>query len=500
VSSLDGQQRLTAFAIGLNGSYWRRKRGKWRDKPESYSEYHLYLNVAADPDRDLTLSEEMQYLFKFRSRESSSDVDEVWMKVEDIHCRPEEELLQRAEGAGAPLDIVKTNMRCVKCALRYEKRLAIEQVSAMPERTALSLFIRRNSGGVPLKRSEIIFSQLAVYWEEGHPKEEIEEYQLELANEFGKYGFGFSKTFLVRALLMLADERPSFRVENFSSETIGKMEEVWRNEAFKSAIGGAVNLIAEERKLSKKCLGSSNLLLPVIYFFYKNRLRPGVCPEEAAREMEYFLTVMVCQRLSTTVGLETWLRRAQDVLRDQPASEFPARDVLQEVGRSGVSADLDRDRLCELIKEVEFGNAQVDLLLTKLYDGCRMSGEITGDGSIQVDHFFPKSRLGDIDFLQDDRGLDEDQAKEASGLRNRLANLQLIPDNQRKKDRHPRDWLEEKLDGESMAGLAKEHCLPWDEIAEYRYDRYTKFLTERQKKMHERLVENMVLKEDVVSS
>jgi len=41
----------------LNGSYWRRKRGKWRDKPESYSEYHLYLNVAADSDRDLTLSE-----------------------------------------------------------------------------------------------------------------------------------------------------------------------------------------------------------------------------------------------------------------------------------------------------------------------------------------------------------------------------------------------------------------------------------------------------------
>lgn len=65
VAVLDGQQRLTSLNIGLRGPYSYKVHGGWSNKPWSYPERRLYLNLLGEaPENEFGLKYHFQFLTK----------------------------------------------------------------------------------------------------------------------------------------------------------------------------------------------------------------------------------------------------------------------------------------------------------------------------------------------------------------------------------------------------------------------------------------------------
>ena len=79
---LDGQQRLTAFNIGLCGSMAIKLPYKWWNSPDAFPKRVLALDLLAPPDPD---EEGSRYVFEFvdESRIGSEDA-RLWFRVSDI--------------------------------------------------------------------------------------------------------------------------------------------------------------------------------------------------------------------------------------------------------------------------------------------------------------------------------------------------------------------------------------------------------------------------------
>jgi len=63
---LDGQQRLTAFYIGLSGTYAEKKKFHPRKNASAWSNKQLYFNLFSDPDEEIEDELGLKYEFAFR--------------------------------------------------------------------------------------------------------------------------------------------------------------------------------------------------------------------------------------------------------------------------------------------------------------------------------------------------------------------------------------------------------------------------------------------------
>lgn len=510
--ALDGQQRLTSFLIGLRGTYYRYKGQKYKTKLHSYSERQLYLNVLASPsDYDAT-DTELRYQFKFRSsgenRTSGGDywwpVHNIWGvdRVDGIVRALKDDVAESAREERA----IEANLVRLHEAIYDDDHLLVEHVSEMDSEVALELFVRRNDGGETLSNSDIAFSQMTVYWtsEDQDPKHAIESYVDKLERDWGNYGFGFSKGFIIRSLLMLSDHPPSFRREYLIPENIKDLEAVWLDDAFKQATFEAYRLVTQELGLGRTCLTSNSAILPILYYCYLNLQATGDSrvdpPDRILDRMEYWLSVTVCNNLFT-LGSDTVLRRAQDYVGED---SFPVLDILEEFRGRGVQLELTEDRLETLVEETDYYSGSTKhFFLTKAYEDSRISGELVDRGDsaetsqMQVDHIYPQNKLNpDEEAALHRRGLDSDDREN----RHQLGNLQLIPENQAKGDTDPGDWLNTiSGEGEHMDTVMAEHCLPWPEPDDYPYDRFSEFWTKREKLLLSRLKAALTLHHDLAS-
>lgn len=516
--ALDGQQRLTSFLIGLRGTHYRYKSQQWKSKLNSYTERQLYLDVLSDPTTRDAGGEDLRYRFKFRtSGENRTDDGAYWWPVprvwnmDDIDEEIEE--LQRSVAETRNEEIaIKRNLTRLHKAVHQDEHVVIEHVSDMESEVALDLFVRRNDGGEPLSNSDIAFSQMAVYWdsEDEDPKDAVESYVDELEQRFGEYGFGFGKGFIIRTLLMLSEHPPSFRRENLVAENIRDLEDVWKNDAFRNAMDEAYRLVTEELNLGSKCLTSNSAMLPLIYYCYQNldkRSKETVNPSQTILDkMQYWLSVTVCNNLFT-IGSDTVLREAQ---RQIDTDSLPVLEILGQFRGRGIEITLDKERLETLVAETDYHSGTVKhFLLTEAYPDNRISGglvdsegigESDGVSQVQVDHIFPRNKLDDEEVLGE-RGLSEEEINMCTRNQHRLGNLQLIPENQTKSDDDPGDWLRAiSDDGKSIDEIATEHCLPWDDVEKFQYDRFEAFCDDREEALFERLLEQLTLRGDLKES
>jgi hypothetical protein len=515
--ALDGQQRLTSLLIGLRGTYYRHKDQQWKSQLDSYSKRHLHLDILSLPEDQDAVEDDLRYQFQFQqSGENRTDTGSYWWPVHSIweDENIEDEIVGLQESvAETPKekDAIEQNLRRLYEAIYEDESLVIEHVSNMDSEIALELFVRRNDGGETLSNSDIAFSQMAVYWEseEKDPKEAIESYVDELERSFGEYGFGFGKGFLIRSLLMLSENPPSFRREYLIPKNIRDLEDVWTDEAFKTAMDEAYRLVTEELCLGSKCLTSNSAILPIIYYCYQNlkesdngRIQP---PQSILDRMEYWLSVTVCNNLFT-IGSDTVLRRAQEHIGP---NSFPVLEILDQFRGRGIELKLTEERLKTLIEETDYQSGSVKhFLLTKAYPDSRISGKLVSTNSdeggatsqIQVDHVFPQNKLDpDEDQQLRDRELNDTEIQMCRDNRHELGNLQLIPENQSKGDDDPDEWLEAVTtkNGTTLNDISTEHCLPWAELSQYTYNQFDDFCDKREELLFDRLSARLPLYSDI---
>lgn len=529
--ALDGQQRLTSFLIGLRGSYYTHRKNKYTRNRRSYYQKFLCLNLLKDPTREPEDAQE--YIFEFDFRRSDDiefepDDDHLWYPVR-LAWEIEDSLYEATalpEGVPNNPDVranIRQNLTRLQQAIDAPQ-VPCEEITDMRNKDALELFIRRNRGGRQLSNSDIAFSLITVYWdkfEEGEdPKDVFESNAADLSSQFGTHSFGFGKGFLIRSLFYLNDERPSFEQENLVPSKIEPLEAIW-DSTFFDALKIAFELVTDGYGITGKCVGSKTSLLPVLYYCRERINADSITSysdlsDADQRMMEYWLQLTVLTDLFDIEPPTTVAHKIRSLIKD--ARRFPLESVLEQYRDEIVPLKITRKKddeaisVEELVTETEHSEATSlrNYLLTKLYDNRGVGTDFivdTDDGedvsAIDIDHFFPASKLRNNDSYLDNQEmeLDEDELESVKQFCkenvNRFGNYTLLPQgmNQSKGQRDPEKWLTTYID--NVDDEIATHHLP--RTRPYTYDRYKEFLSAREPGLVTELEKRLVLHGEIIS-
>ena len=327
---LDGQQRLTAFNIGLRGSMARKLPYRWWSNPGAFPERVLSLNLLAGPEPD---EDGSRYEFEFVDEHRIGlEEDKLWFKVADIltfkegadiHDWVEDRDLCKEERKRAyrTLDLLYRRVRSDNTVAFYEEKSQdIERV--------LNIFIRCNRGGTPLSYSNLLLSIAVSQWKNLDARKEV----YGLVDEMNRIrpGLLFNADFVLKAGLMLTDiASVGFQVRNFTYENMTKLEDNWQG--IRNALMETAQLVGTYG-FDSRTLRAMNSLLPIAYYLY----RKG-SPTDFDTSNKYVGDRMIIRRWLTRSilkesgiwgsGLDTLLTALRGVIRNTDCVEFPVAEL-----------------------------------------------------------------------------------------------------------------------------------------------------------------------------
>jgi len=259
---LDGQQRLTSLFLTLYGegyirpNYARRKSGE-----RLVTKILLELNkhkISVDEEEynskkfDIKFTEKIGRLsptqFELKDIIGESFVNDATRKkaIEDAVVNVPADSKEYAQEILQKL----YNNVFVEKLIRYTR------ITDMKQDDALEMFVRFNSGGKPLRKSEITMSILEAYWPNAK-------------TEFGKilvdsYS-GFDTDFIIRSALMLYGDVVKTSINKQIAENL---KNDW--DEFKGALINLETLLKGLKIDVNRFSSSWNVLLPIIYYIYFN--------------------------------------------------------------------------------------------------------------------------------------------------------------------------------------------------------------------------------------
>ena len=427
---LDGQQRLTALHIGLQGSMaWRLPRTWWKF-PENFPTRHLHLDLLAEEPE----GSEARYRFRFL-RADRKDLPrpdsgtEYWFKVSEIlTLQSKEHVREWAGGKELQGDALKRLDRLRKVVHEERVIFAYEERSQETEKV-LRIFTRMNKGGTRLSYSDLLLSIVVAQF--GNMRADIFRFVDEL-NSIGP-GFDFSKDFILKASLTLLDKDVRFKVENFNRSHVDQFSEQWEN--IKSALRRTVRLV-ESFGFSRGNLGSDRALLPIACYLYRRGSEPGESDKGIIRT---WLIHGFLKRGTWSRGVDSLLNALQRAIRDNNASKFPREAIEVAMAQKDKSLEFTEEEI-QALTTITISDGRAFPLLTLLFDFVDLA-----DTQFHIDHIFPYAKFGPSTLGE--FGVPGEKHDAFRDMRDRLPNLQLLEGrkNMKKKTMLPGAWLERKF-------------------------------------------------------
>ena len=437
---LDGQQRLTAFNIGLRGSMARKLPYKWWDSKDAFPKRVLALDLLAYPEPN---EEGSRYNFDFidEGRIGIEGSHHLWFKVSDIldlDAGPD-----MNEWIMDKYLIRENQILAFRTLDRLHRAIRVDQVVAYYEEKSqdiervLSIFIRCNSGGTPLSYSNLLLSIAVSQWKNLDARREVHS----LVDEMNRVraGLVFNADFVLKAGLMLTDiASVGFQVKNFTFDNMAKLETNWPR--IRQALLETVELV-DSFGFDSKTIQAINSLLPIAYFLYKKGPSGDFATSDKyvsdRRAIRGWLTRSILKESGIWgSGLDTLLTVLRDVLRNSNGSGFPVEGIRRVMAQRGKTLDFVGEEI-EDLADMRSGDRRVFPLLTMLFPdlGSR-------EGS-DVDHVFPRSKFTPTQLRK--AGIEEEQIDVFRDYSERIANLQLLDRtvNNEKRASLPADWLDE---------------------------------------------------------
>jgi hypothetical protein len=434
---LDGQQRLTALNIGLRGSMAMKQPNKWWTNPDAFPERTLRLDLLApaEPDEDGVV-----YSFRFLSDEQAAkDEDAYWFKVADIMATDDViDLNDMLVDAGFTGDTLKGALRMLSRLFRVVHTDPLvhyyEEDTPNLDRV-LNIFIRLNSGGTVLSYSDLLLSIAVAQWSTIDARSEIHR----LVDELNRIGTGFalSQDFVLKAGLMLADiASVGFKVENFTSANMAKLEANWP--AIRAALLKTVELAASFG-LNGQTLRADSALLPIAYYLYRSNVPDNcVTHSQYAEDRERIRAWLVRSLLKASgiwgSGLDTLLTALRETMQSTDLSSFPDGQLRQAMAVRGKSLAFSPAEIEDLL-HMEYGDRRMFALLSLLYPFVDLRNQF------HMDHVFPISRFSAARLRKAE--YDDDFAETLARRANQLPNIQLLEGtaNVEKRAALPIEWL-----------------------------------------------------------
>jgi hypothetical protein len=270
VGVLDGQQRLNSMYVALQGTYAYKRPRVWMNNPNAYPVRKFFINVFK-PEIE---NEDEDYIYEFRfltpDEAKEATPEAFWCLVKDLlECKGiadvnkywAKQKKQLPPAIEVP-DETQENALDILGRL-WERLTTIPIINYFPVKNqeldeVLDIFVRVNSAGTTLSKTDLLFSTIVAQWEGG--REAIEEF-LKKINEKGN-GFRFDTDFIMRACLVLAECPIRLRVASFRAENVKLIVKHWN--LITAAIDRAADLLVEWG-FEGATLPSVNAVIPIAY-------------------------------------------------------------------------------------------------------------------------------------------------------------------------------------------------------------------------------------------
>ena len=435
---LDGQQRLTAFNIGLRGSMTIKLPYKRRNNPDAFPRRVLALDLLAPEEPD---EEGSQYVFEFIDEEKIGRTgDELWFRVSDIMSF-EDGLDMTDWILDRHLDknqhrIALRNLDRLHRAVTVNPTIFFFEEKEQDLDRVLHIFIRRNSGGTVLSYSDLLLSIATAQWE-SDARKAVHELVDEMNWIDNSNRFDFSKDFVLKAGLMLTDiASVGFKVENFTHNNMKRLENNWQK--IRRALIRTVELAASFG-YNRDTIGAASSLLPIAYYLYRRNCSENfITHSNFAADRDAIRGWLTRSRLKSGIwgsGLDTLLTALRETIQREDIDHFPAAEMQRVMSRRGKSLNFGPEEIEELA-DMKFNDRRCFTLLALLFPFVDLRNRF------HVDHIFPKSRFSPNRLRK--AGVAEEDIETFRDHGNRLGNLQLLIGgiNNEKRMQLPAEWLD----------------------------------------------------------
>lgn len=447
---LDGQQRLQSLFVALCGSYEGRE---------------LYFNVLSG---EVAAPDDVKYKFQFL--ETGKAVF-PWVKFKELIFttkRKREVFDDLTAAAGRELaeteqdklndhlDLVDRTFK-IDEVVTYQELDSIDNPNLYTDDDVVEVFIRANSGGTKLGKSDLLFSLLNANWDVADEKME------DLLESLNMHGFAFDRDFVLKTSLTLLDQGARYEVEKFRKAGVRESVEAHWDEIAK-AIQDVLDFVRGKTFIQcDKALPSYLVLIPLIYIRYH-----FADAWRRAKDVDGYL--LRCSLAGAFGGQPDNLLDAL-VKKLIELREFRLDEVFGVIRSQGRSLELTEDRFWQM----GYGSDTIHLLFNLWYRDFNHTPAY--DNNLpQVDHIFPQSSLKRVKVENSKTGR-KDLMKYREADRNQLANCMLLSREENgaggKGDTLPDEWFKDK----DKAYLDK-HLIPEDP-ALWALERFEDFIIAR---------------------
>lgn len=449
---LDGQQRLQSLYIGLIGSY---------DGKE------LYFDILSG---DVSAPDDIRYKFAFLSAEEAQ-FPYVKFKALVFTTKRARELREEVvAGAGVSVSTEQQNKiddhlslidRVFKMdeAVTYQELDSIDNPTLYTEDDVVEVFIRANSGGTKLSKSDLLFSLLSASWEVADERME------DALDSLNRHGFDFDRDFILKTCLVLLKQGARYEVQKFRSQGVREnIEADW--DKIVNAIRDVLDFVRGKTFIRcDKALPSYLVLIPLVYLRYTREPK-----WKKAKDVDTYL--LRCLLSGAFGGQPDNLLDGLVKLIDD-SGDFSIDDVFNDIRSRGRALDITEDRLWQM----GYGSDTIHLLFNIWYRDFNYTPAYENNLP-QIDHIFPQSVLRGVKVVNPDTGRPIMRYREAE--RNQLANCMLLSQEENgaggKGATLPSDWFSERIKQDTK--YLEKHLIP-DDPSLWELDRFDDFITAR---------------------
>jgi hypothetical protein len=310
--------------------------------------------------------------------------------------------------------------------ITFQELDGIESPDAYKVDDIVEIFIRANSGGTKLGKSDLLFSLLAASWEDADGEME------DLLEDLNKEGFAFDRDFVLKASLCVLGKGARYEVGKFrDGRTKEQIIEKWAE--ISASIKAVRDFVVSKTYIrSDKAMPSYQALIPLIYFRYHF---PSKFAIDAIDLREYLLRSLINGVFSGSPDnlIDKIVRNIEDL------KDFVLNEVFAVMEADGRRLEITRDK----IFGQHYGSREIHLLFSLLYKDFNYNPALDKNCP-QIDHIFPQSLLKSVRDVNPESGR-RNVLRYRQEQRDQIANCMLITAAENgflgKCDQAPEQWF-----------------------------------------------------------
>jgi len=466
---LDGQQRLQTLYTALKGTY---------------NSKEMYIDILSGKEVFQDGKDELKYNFDYLSKEAAQEKsgDGVyWVRLKRIVLSDDttvkikkqviSEMKQHMTVDDSVEETVEDNVAKIKNLFNELELIYYYSIDSTTGKfddyeEILEIFIRTNSGGTILGKSDLMFSLIKLNWDEA--EEEFED----LIDTLNKDGaFEFDKDFILKSALVVIGKKAQYRVEKFKGKegekNLKSIRDNW--ERIQKSFRFLDDFLVNARITSDSMLPGYNALIPIVYYAYLHHSK--IKSQKVKQNIQTWLYKALLNA-NFSGQSDSIIDSCTEVIKDRSTVDhFPYREI--ETVLKG------KNRFVGIEDDIIDGNTYLvlNLLYTFNKEIVNFQPQLNGN-SPEIDHIFPKSKMTYT-------------YKYPSRLVNNIGNYMFLEKtlNIDKTNKLPEVYFPEAI--KEQGDFLDRNFIP-SKNSLHKPDNFSKFVDERRKKLFD-VIENVLV-------